>query len=420
MSTTSDASSLRHIPRPAEGVWPGLQDPGERRLRMTIARWLVRGAVRRFPMRLVWPDGRVEGAGGPTSPTLRIIRPDAFFTRLGRYGLIGFGEAWMVGDWDSNDLVGVLRVLTDHIEQLVPRPVRNLRGFYDRGQPSEEDAASRAVSQENVRRHYDLSNDLFALFLDESMMYSAAWFDPARPDEDLTAAQHRKVDGVLDLAGVRSGSRVLEIGTGWGEAAIRAAHRGARVTTLTLSVEQAELARRRAEAAGVSDRIHIDVRDYREAVGEYDSVISIEMIEAVGERYWTEYFRTVDRLLAPGGRFGLQSITMPDHRLQATKNSYTWIHKYVFPGGLIPSLEAIDRSLAAVSPLRVDTRRSIGLDYAETLRRWRATFLVREEEVRALGFDETFVRMWDFYLAYCEAGFASRYLDDWQLGIARP
>ena len=420
MSTTSDASSLRRIPRPAEGVWPGLQDPGEHRARMGVARWLVRGAVRRFPMRIVWPDGRVEGAGGPASPTLRLIRPDAFFTRLGRHGLIGFGEAWMVGDWDSDDLVGVLRVLTDQIEQLVPRPVRNLRCFYDRGQPSEEDAASRAVSQENVRRHYDLSNDLFALFLDESMMYSSAWFDPAQPDEDLTTAQHRKVDGILDLAGVAAGSRVLEIGTGWGEAAIRAAHRGARVTTLTLSVEQAELARRRAEAAGVSDRIHIDVRDYREATGEYDSVISIEMIEAVGERYWPDYFRTVDRLLAPGGRFGLQAITMPDHRLEATKNSYTWIHKYVFPGGLIPSLEAIDRSLAAVGPLRVDRRRSIGPDYAETLHRWRATFLAREEEVRALGFDETFVRMWDFYLAYCEAGFASRYLDDWQLGIARP
>ena len=424
MSTDSAPASDRLIPRPAEGVWPGLQDAGDHVARRTISRWLLRAAVRRMPMRLQWPDGSSEGAGGPGDPTVRLIRPDAFFTRLGRHGLIGFGEAWMVGDWDSDDLVGVLRVFTDHIEQLVPRPLRNLRGFYDRGQPHEEDARDAVVSQENVHRHYDLSNDLFALFLDESMMYSAAWFDPrptagVRPQESLTVAQHRKVDGILDLAGVRADSRVLEIGTGWGEAAIRAAARGARVTTLTLSVEQAELARARAVAAGVSDRITIEVRDYRDAVGEYDSIISIEMIEAVGERYWPEYFRTVDRLLAPGGRFGLQSITMPDHRLQATKSSYTWIHKYIFPGGIIPSLEAIDRELAEHTTLAVDSRRSIGLDYAETLHRWRDTFLDRAPEVHALGFDETFVRMWDFYLAYSEAGFASGYLDDWQLGIAR-
>ena len=169
----------------------------------------------------------------------------------------------------------------------------------------------------------------------------------------------------------------------------------------------------------MSDRITIDVRDYRDAVGEYDSVISIEMIEAVGEQFWPEYFGTVDRLLAPGGRFGLQAITMPHHRLQATKSSYTWIHKYIFPGGLIPSLEAIDETLADHTTMEVVARRSVGLDYAETVRRWRGTFLAREPEVRALGFDETFVRMWDFYLAYSEAGFATRYLDDFQLGIAR-
>jgi cyclopropane-fatty-acyl-phospholipid synthase len=404
-------------------VWPGLQDPGANRLRLTVARGLVRAAVRRMPMRLVWPDGTVEG-GGPGSPTMRLIRPEACFTRIGRLGLIGFGEGWMVGDWDSDDLVGVLRCFSEHIEELVPRPLRRMRGFYDRGQPVEEVADDAVVSQENVHRHYDLSNDLFALFLDESMMYSAAWFaGPVGPDgqhtESLTAARHRKIDGILDLAGVRDGSRVIEIGTGWGEAAIRAAQRGARVTTLTLSVQQAELARTRALAAGVSDRITIEVRDYRDAVGEYDAAISIEMIEAVGVAYWPQYFRTVERLLAPGGRFGLQSITMPDHRLQATQSSYTWIHKYIFPGGIIPSVEAIERTLARHTTLRVDDRRTIGPDYAETLHRWRATFLAREAEARALGFDEVFVRMWDFYLAYSEAGFATGYLDDWQFGIAR-
>lgn len=421
-SSPTSSSGSRVVPRPAEGVWPGLQDPGRHRPRMLIARALFRAAARRLPLRLVWPDGTVEGAEGAreTGPSIRLIRPDAFFTRLGRHGLIGFGESWMVGDWDSEDLVGVLRVFTDHIEALVPRPLRNLRGFYDRGRPGEEDAADAAVSRENVHRHYDLSNELFAVFLDESMMYSAAWFDPDRLDDDLTTAQHRKIDGILDLAGVTAGSRVLEIGTGWGEAAIRAALRGARVTTLTLSVEQAELARTRAEAAGVSERITIDVRDYREATGEYDAVISIEMIEAVGERYWGEYFRAVERLLAPGGRFGLQTITMPHHRLQATKASYTWIHKYIFPGGLIPSLEAIDETLAQHTALRVGERRRLGPDYAETLDRWRTTFLENTAAVRSLGFDETFVRMWDFYLAYSQAGFAADYLDDWQLAITRP
>jgi cyclopropane-fatty-acyl-phospholipid synthase len=426
-SPVSDELSIedtRSLPRPAEGVWPGLQDPGVNRLRMTVARGLLRAAVRRMPMRLVWPDGTVEGGGGPGSPTMRLIRPEACFTRVGRLGLIGFGEGWMVGDWDSDDLVGVLRCFSEHVEELVPRPLRRMRGFYDRGQPREEVADDAVVSQENVHRHYDLSNDLFALFLDESMMYSAAWFaGPVGPDgqhtESLTAAQHRKIDGILDLAGVRDGSRVIEIGTGWGEAAIRAAQRGARVTTLTLSVQQAELARTRALAAGVSDRITIEVRDYRDAVGEYDAAISIEMIEAVGVAYWPQYFRTVERLLAPGGRFGLQSITMPDHRLQATQSSYTWIHKYIFPGGIIPSVEAIERTLARHTTLRVDDRRTIGPDYAETLHRWRATFLAREAEARALGFDEVFVRMWDFYLAYSEAGFATGYLDDWQFGIAR-
>src|SRR3954451_14555854 len=212
-STSRTTEPRRVVPRPAEGVWPGLQDPGENRLRMTVARGLVRSAVQRLPLHLGWPDGSVEG--DPQGPELRLIRPEAFFTRLGRHGLIGFGEGWMVGDWDSDDLVGVLRTMTDKIEELVPRPLRHLRRLYDRGQPREEVAADAAVSRENVHRHYDLSNDLFSLFLDESMMYSAAWFDPERPDEPLVDAQHRKTDGVLDLAGVRAGQHVLVIGTGW-------------------------------------------------------------------------------------------------------------------------------------------------------------------------------------------------------------
>jgi len=432
----------RHLtPWPAAGVWPGLFDVPRVPVHAAIARRLAAAAVRTLPMTLLFPDGTRWGAGGPT---LELVRPDRFFARLGADGLIGFGEAWMTGDlttggWQvpldgkrsgpdaldpdlinaaTDELADVLEVLAHRMSVLVPRPLQTLRRMWQHRLPADEEN-SPTGARENIHRHYDLSNDLFSLFLDESMMYSAAWFDPARPAESLTDAQHRKIDGILDLAGVRAGSRVLEIGTGWGEAAIRAAQRGARVTTLTLSVEQAELARVRAEQAGVSDRITIDVRDYRDAVGEYDSVISIEMIEAVGERFWPEYFATVDRLLAPGGRFGLQSITMPHHRLQATKDNYTWIHKYIFPGGMLPSTDAISQVTRKHTSMHVSNIAPMGQHYAHTLRLWREQFVSRWQSVQALGFDDRFCRMWEFYLAYCEAGFRTGYLDVAQIRIER-
>jgi cyclopropane-fatty-acyl-phospholipid synthase len=415
-------------------AWPGL-DTVPTGLRTAIsahvARRLFEAAVNRLDVTVLVEDPDRTRSLGRGGPVMTVHRPAEFFTRIGRHQLIGFGEAYLTGSWDAEDVSGFLTVLAAELPTLVPRSLQNLRATVV-ARPPRMHRNSQRNTRDNIAHHYDLSNDLFGLFLDPTLSYSSALFDAevlstsghrqaVAPVQgaDLYAGQLRKIDRLLDEARVGQDSRVLEIGTGWGEAAIRAARRGARVTTLTLSVEQAGLARVRAEQAGVSDRITIDVRDYREAVGEYDSVISIEMIEAVGELFWPEYFATVDRLLAPGGRFGLQSITMPHHRLRATKDNYTWIHKYIFPGGLIPSLEAIDATLAGHTSMEVVERRSIGLDYAETLRRWRATFLVREPEVRAIGFDETFVRMWDFYLAYSEAGFAARYLDDFQLGIAR-
>jgi cyclopropane-fatty-acyl-phospholipid synthase len=248
-----------------------------------------------------------------------------------------------------------------------------------------------------------LSNDLFSIFLDETMSYSAGWFAPG--SDDLLEAQHRKIDGILDMAGVTAGQHILEIGTGWGRLSIRAAQRGARVTTLTISAEQATLAEQRIAAAGMSDRVQVLLRDYREARGSYDAVVSVEMVEAVGEEYWPTYFAALDRLLKPGGRVGLQSITMPHDRMVVSRNDYTWIHKYVFPGGLIPSLEAIEQNLAEHTGLRIVERRTLGPDYARTLHHWRERFLARGEDVAGLGFDETFRRMWEFYLGYCEAGF---------------
>jgi cyclopropane-fatty-acyl-phospholipid synthase len=409
-------TNARTIPLPSKGIWPGLAAVPRRPLRAAVAERLFRHAVRAIPVRVEFPDGRVLGAGGPDAPVLRLHRPAHFFHRLGADAKIGFGEAYMVGDWSSPDVADVLTPFAARMATLVPRPLQALRRIAERTQPSVEDN-DLAGARENIHRHYDLSNDLFETFLDETMTYSSARF--ADPEQDLVDAQLRKIDGVLDFAGVGPDTHVLEIGTGWGALAIRAALRGARVTTLTLSAEQKTLAEQRIQAAGVADRVQVLLRDYREEHGSYDAVVSVEMIEAVGKGYWPTYFATLDRLVRPGGRIGLQAITMPHDRMLATANAYTWMHKYVFPGGLIPSVEAIEDAVAQHTRLRVVHDRSFGQDYALTLRTWRRRFLERWQEVAALGFDETFRRMWEFYLAYSEAGFRAGYLDVHQFCLAK-
>jgi cyclopropane-fatty-acyl-phospholipid synthase len=212
---------------------------------------------------------------------------------------------------------------------------------------------------------------------------------------------------------------MLEIGTGWGELAIQAAQRGAHVTTVTLSTEQRELALNRVAAAGVADQVRILLADYREIAGPYDAIVSVEMIEAVGLRFWPDYFATLDRLLRPGGRVGLQSITIPHDRMLATRNSYTWIHKYIFPGGIVPSVKAIETTLRTHTSMAIAERRDFGPDYATTLKCWRDTFLANWPTVAGYGFDDTFRRMWEFYLAYCEAGFRAGYLGVSQFALER-
>ena len=263
-----------------------------------------------------------------------------------------------------------------------------------------------------------MSNDLFAAFLDETMTYSSAWFDDMA-SEPLERAQLRKIDGILDYAEVGEGTRVLEIGSGWGSLAIRAAERGADVTSITLSREQAELATQRIKERRLDDRAGIEIVDYRDVAGEYDAIVSVEMIEAVGEEFWPSYFTAIDQHLAPGGRVAIQAITMDHQRMLETRNSYGWIQKYIFPGGLIPSLQAIDDVCEQHTGLRVTHRRELGLHYAETLRRWRTTFNDNWAEISRQGFDEHFRRTWEFYLAYCEAGFASRYLGVSQLRLSQ-
>jgi cyclopropane-fatty-acyl-phospholipid synthase len=403
-------------------------------VRTVAARTLFRSAVARLPVWVWLPGGQLLGAGSASAPVMELRDPDAFFARLGASGLIGFGESYLAGEWDCTDLTGLISVFAAHIEDLVPPPLRLVRRIAGRRQPA-ADEQTRDGARRNIGRHYDLSNEFFALFLDQTMTYSSALFDSdgeldSGPGFDaglgfdaggaqLARAQRAKIDRLLDQAGVGPGSRVLEIGTGWGELAIRAGRRGATVRTITISQQQHELAVRRVAEAGLTGRVSVELRDYRDVHGAFDAICSVEMIEAVGERYWDAYFAVLDRLLAPGGRVALQTITMAHDRMLTTRHTHTWIQKYIFPGGLIPSVTAIENSLSRGTSLRVTRRLDFGEHYARTLQIWRDRFLARRAEVTQLGFDEVFLRMWLFYLCYAEAGFRSGYLDVSQLTLER-
>lgn len=384
-----------------------------------VADRLLRRAAARLPLRLVYPDGTVIGAADPTAPTLTIHHPEALARRIGRYGLIGFGESYMAGEWSSDRLTEVLTVFATSVADLVPRSVQWLRPIAPAFRPRWR-GVSRDRALRNAAEHYDLSNELFAEFLDETMTYSCALFSrlPAS-SSDLAAAQRRKIDRLLDLAGVRQGSRLLEIGTGWGELCIRAASRGAHVHSVTLSVEQQRLARLRVAAQGLSDQVTIDLCDYRDVEGCYDAVVSVEMIEAVGYHSWPGYFATLDQLVRPGGRVAIQAITMPHSRMLATRNTRTWIQKYIFPGGLLPSTHAISDITERHTGLRTVEATSLRPHYAETLRLWREQFMQRRDRLAYLGFDDVFARMWELYLVYSEAGFRSGYLNVYQWTFAR-
>jgi cyclopropane-fatty-acyl-phospholipid synthase len=389
-----------------------------------VARRLFEQAARRLDVRVELPDGTAIGRAAhvPNAPVMVLHRPERFLERLGADALIGFGESYMAGDWDSPDLGALLTVFAERMASLVPEPLQKLRALYVSRLPRTE-RNSTNNTRSNISRHYDLSNAMFEQFLDETMSYSAALFDPSTLDapawSDLAPAQARKIERLLDRAGVGEGTRVLEIGTGWGELAIRAALRGAIVHSVTLSKEQRALARQRIGAAGVEDHVTVELTDYREVRGQYDAVVSVEMIEAVGYEYWPTYFRTLDAVLAPGGAVAIQAITMPHDRMLATRNTYTWVHKYIFPGGFLPSTEAIEEVTRAHTTLRVVDRLSLGDSYAQTLRLWDERFVANAGAVGRLGFDAIFRRMWHFYLEYSRAGFASGYLDVQQIVLRR-
>ena len=435
MTDTSRAPGTRHgthhgTHRRADlraSSWPGLDAPpsGPRALvSARVARALFHTAVSRLDVTVHVGD-HTWGRGGPVAV---VSRPDEFFARLGRDQLIGFGEAYLTGAWDAEDLGGFLAVLAAELPQLVPERLQRLRGLVVRRPPAEE-LGSTDNTRDNVAHHYDLSNQLFEQFLDPTLSYSSALFGddelgrgPTRAE--LEGAQVRKIERLLDRARVGAGTRLLEIGTGWGELAIRAARRGATVTTITLSTEQQALAERRIAAAGLSDRVSVELCDYRDAPAlaggaHYDAVVSVEMVEAVGWQFWRTYFETIDRVLAPGGRVAIQAITMPHEQMLKTRNTYTWINKYIFPGGFLPSVRVVDEITRQHTTLRLRETFSMGTSYAETLRLWDQAFLGASRRVAELGFDDTFVRMWHFYLEYSRAGFTSSYLDVHQLTFER-
>lgn len=386
-------------------------------LRAFIAEQILRRIAPHIDVAVVMPDGKILGPKKDYLPVMT-IKSNKFFERLGQDMKIGLGESYTAGEWTASpSLVEVFTPFAEKLDRIVPAWMRSLRKFVEPLQPKHEEN-HREGARSNISRHYDLSNEMFALFLDETMTYSSANFAGAYPGFDgLAAAQIRKVDGILDFAGVTAGTRLLEIGTGWGQLSLQAAQRGAQVHSITLSKEQKELAEKRIQAAGLSNQVTIELRDYRDITDTYDAVASVEMIEAVGEKYWQTYFDAIASYLKPGGRFGLQAITMQHDRMLAAKHAYGWIHKYIFPGGLIPSLDSIDQNTQATFDL-VD-RRQMGLDYAHTLKLWRERFMSRSQEVLDLGFDEEFIKIWEYYLAYSEAGFRAHHLDVWQLGFVK-
>ena len=417
-ATTSGPDTLAG---PDDNASWGLPDAPAYGLRARIAKRVLRRVLHKVPVSVRLATGEVYGAGGRGS--IDIDEPEAFFARLAASPLIGLGESYMAAEWaptPGTDLADALTPFAERLTDLVPPVLYRLRhAVLPRGLNPEN---SREGASRNIERHYDLSNEMFAAFLDRSLSYSSALFetlDPAPTMAHLEAAQLRKVDAILDAAGVREGSRVLEIGTGWGTLAIRAAQRGAQVTTITISKEQAALAQERVEEAGVADLVDIALRDYRDQTGQFDAVVSVEMVEAVGEKYWPAYFAAIDSLLAPGGKVAIQSILLEHRRYLATRDTYTWIHKYIFPGGLLPSVEAIEKVVADHTSLTVTEVAPMGRHYAHTLRLWREKFLAGWADVSSLGFGETFRRMWEFYLAYCEAGFRAGYLDVARLSLER-
>jgi cyclopropane-fatty-acyl-phospholipid synthase len=361
------------------------------------------------------PDGSERRFG--TGPERRLeIRDERFFRRLVTRPKLALGESYQAGEWRSDDLPGVLELLLRNARAGGERHLL-LRWLAD-VRPRLNRRTGLARARRNIAYHYDLGNDFFACLLDETMTYSCAVFD--HEGEPLADAQRRKLRLVCEKLELDDSDHVLEIGCGWGSFALTAAGEyGARVTAVTISPSQARLTRERIGAAGLRDRVTVVERDFRQLTGRYTKIASIEMLEAVGERLWRPFFASVERLLAPEGKACVQTILVPDEKFARYRASPDWIERYVFPGCLIPSFAALQGAWEDASRLELYEHEEIGASYAATLAAWRARFLDRVDQVRALGHDERFIRTWDFYLASCQALFAAGLLRDAQLVLAR-
>jgi len=341
-----------------------------------------------------------------------------FWSRLASGGSVGLGESYVRGEWSSPDLVSLIRLLIANrqaLRRVTPAAVVNT--IVDRvGHALRGNRIGRA--RRNIVAHYDLSNDLYRLFLDDTMTYSAARFEHV--GQSLEDAQRAKLRSMAEKARLRPGLRVLEVGCGWGAFAVMAAREyGCHVTAVTLSDAQYDHVVDLIARQGLEDQVDVRLVDYRDLDGTFDRIVSIEMLEAVGHRYLGTYFRALDRLLAPDGLAVVQVITLPDQRERAYRRRPDFIQRAIFPGGHLPSLTSMARAMTRRSQLFVEDLENLGPHYAETLRLWRERFLARVEEVRRLGFDDAFVRLWEFYLAYCEGAFLARYLNDLQLVLTR-
>ena len=414
---------LRLLRLPVLGTRLGIVGAADRAI-SGLARTAMLGTLDRWSvgdLTVHLPDGRVLQAGGisPGPSATMWIRDDRFFRKLALQGPLWVGESYMDGDWHADDLAALMELGVLNQSSVPTNPVLTRLGnlanyWFGRGRVNTRDGA-----RENVHEHYDLSNDLFALFLDETMAYSCAIFE--NEAETLVQAQLHKFQALAERLRLGPSDHLLEIGCGWGGFAMYAAQTyGCRVTGVTISREQYELARERVTAAGLADCVEIQLCDYRDVVGTYSKIVSIEMLEAVGQHYWREYFRVLDRLLEPGGLVALQTIAVADHEFQHAASHASWVQKYIFPGGMLPSLLELCRAMSADTKLSVIELEDIGPHYAPTLRLWREAFMSQLPAVRALGFGDRYIRMWEFYLAASEARFRTRTMSDFHLVLARP
>mgnify|MGYP001552669475 CR=1 FL=1 len=413
MKSTS-LSSSRHLAGTAK---PGLLDGLARKAVMQRLGQLDTG-------NLTLVDNGAEqvfGSGLEGDIEARItVLDQRFYSELAFGGSIGGGEAYMHGYWMCDDLVSLVQLLLrnrqvlDGMEGGLARITAPLQGLYHRINRNSHEGARR-----NIAAHYDLGNDFFALWLDETMMYSSAIFE--RPDMGLHEAQLARLDHICRKLELTPGDHVIEIGTGWGGFALHAVQNyGCRVTTTTISREQFEKARLRVAKAGLQDRITLLQKDFRDLEGQYDKLVSIEMIEAIDHGLFDTYFRKCSDLLKPDGAMLIQAITIADQRYEEYRKSVDFIQRYIFPGSGLPSSSVMTDSVARQTDMRMLGLEDIGLHYAVTLRRWRENFTAQLSEVRRQGYPESFIRMWEYYLCYCEGAFLERAISDVQILFTKP